>query len=237
MNTKGYFNWIGYLGLAMVLSFAPPFGPSASVADDGSNTGQLVEKARLTLDDFVADPKMAAFGDLLKRAKGVFIAPQVLKGAFVVGVSGGSGVLLVRHASTGEWCGPAFYTLGEVSFGAQIGGEVSEVVLLAMTERGVIAFLHNSLKLGVNAGIALGPVGVGVSAATANLSADILIFSRSKGLYGGVALDGAVVLSRGDWNREYYGQTASPSDIFIRRAVSNGQASELISEVARRTCC
>lgn len=94
-----------------------------------------------------------------KKAKGVFIAPQVLKGAFVVGASGGSGVLVVRDEKTGGWNGPAFYTIGGVSFGPQIGGQASEVVLLVMTERRVSSLLSNSLKLGADVGIAAGPVG------------------------------------------------------------------------------
>jgi SH3 domain-containing YSC84-like protein 1 len=237
MNARGPCSRIGYFALAMALSSAVPLVPSVAVADDASDTAQLVEKARLTIENFSADPSMGAFRDLIKRAKGVFIAPQVLKGAFVVGVSGGSGVFLARDTTTGRWVGPAFYTIGEASFGLQIGGQASEMVLLAMTERGVSAFLQNSLKLGADAGIALGPIGMGVAAATANLSADILIFARSKGLYGGVALDGAVVATRGDLNQAYYGQAVNPSEILIRRVVTNARAQGLINDVERGSCC
>lgn len=237
MSTRGVFSRIGYLVLAMTLSLAMQVLPTVAVADDAREAAQFVEKARVTLESFMADPNMGAFRDLLKKADGVLIAPQVLKGAFVVGVAGGSGVLLARDKTTDQWVGPAFYTIGEASFGLQIGGEASEVVLLAMTDRGVSSFLQNSVKLGANAGIAVGPVGMGVSAATANLSADILIFARSKGLYGGVSLDGAVMAVREDWNRAYYGQTASPSDILIRRAVTQGHARRLIRDVEKGTCC
>ena len=170
-----------------------------------------------------------------KKAKGVFIAPQVLKGAFVVGASGGSGVLVVRDEKTGGWNGPAFYTIGGVSFGPQIGGQASEVVLLVMTERRVSSLLSNSLKLGADVGIAAGPVGAGASVSTANLSADILSFSRSKGLYGGVSVDGAVVAIRGDLNEAYYGKPVTPTDTLIRRQVANPQAERLIDAVAKAT--
>jgi lipid-binding SYLF domain-containing protein len=219
------------LSAAMVVSQAFP-----AVADDGHDTTQLVEKARFTVENFMNDPLMGPFRDLMKDAKGVFIAPQMLKGAFVFGAMGGSGVLLVRDQKTGEWTGPAFYTIAGASFGFQIGGEASEVVLLAMTDRGVNSLLANSFKLGADVGLALGPVGAGASVATANLSADILSFSRSKGLYGGISLEGAVVATRGGWNAAYYGKEVTPADIFVRHEVTNPHANALIDAVAKSAC-
>ena len=198
-------------------------------ADDKQETTQLVEKARFTLENFMADSNMGAVRDLIKRARGVFIAPQVVKGAFVFGLSGGSGVFLVRGERDRNWEGPAFYTVGGVSFGLQIGGQSSEVILLVMTERGVSSFLASSIKLGADAGIAAGPMGMGAAAASANLSVDILSFLRSEGLYGGISLEGAVVKTRGDWNDLYYDKRVTPTDILIRRDVRNPQADKLIS--------
>ena len=206
---------------------------TSAYANDKQEATQLVEKARLTLDSFMKDDYMGAFRDLLKKAEGVFIAPQVLKGAFVVGASGGNGVLLVRDKKTGHWSAPGFYTIGEASFGLQIGGQASEMILLLMTDRGVTTLLSNSLKLGADAGVAAGPIGMGVSAATANISADVLSFSRSKGLYGGIALDGAVIAVRKALNDAYYGKTVTPSDIFVLHAVRNPQAERLIEDVSK----
>jgi len=202
-------------------------------ADDVLATRQLVERAQFTFQAFAADPDMDEFVNLLKKAEGVLIAPRVFKGAFIVGASGGSGVLLAREKIGGPWSGPVFYTIGSVSFGLQAGGEASEVVLLAMTDRGVTAFLGNSFKLGGSVGVAAGPVGIGASAGSANLSADILSFSRSKGIYGGVSLDGAVVAVRSDWNRAYYNKEVRPQDILILRNVKNPKAEELIKAVAK----
>ncbi len=227
MNFKKRLVWAATASLFLV-TILP--GVRAS-ADDKQKPTQLVEKARFAFEGFMADSKMESFHGLFEKAKGVFVAPQVLKGAFVVGASGGSGVLVVRDEKTGEWNGPAFYTLGGISFGLQIGGEASEVVLLIMTERGVSSLLSNSLKLGADAGIAAGPVGAGASVSTANLSADILSFSRSKGLYGGISVDGAVVAIRGDWNEAYYGKPVTPTDTLIRREVTNPQAARLIDAV------
>ena len=218
-----------FLTAAVVVFQVPAFA-----ASDKQEAGQLVEKARLTLDSFVSDNNMGAFRDLLQRADGVFIAPQVLKGAFFVGASGGSGVFLVRDKKTGQWSEPAFYTIGGASFGLQIGGEASEVILLAMTDRGVRSLLANSVKLGGDVGIAAGPVGMGAAAATANLSADILSFARSKGLYGGISLEGAVVAVRGALNNAYYGKEGlSPTDILVRKDVANSQAMGLIEDVTK----
>ncbi len=206
---------------------------SASAAESRMETAQLVEKAKFTLESFTADSNMSAFNDLIKQAKGVLIAPQVLKGAFIFGVSGGSGVFLAWNEKKGKWGGPAFYTIGGASFGLQIGGQAAEVGLLAMTERGVKAMLSSSVKLGADVGIAAGPIGAGASAATANLSADILSFSRAKGLYGGVSLDGAVIAIRGGWNETYYGKKIDPTDILILQNVSNPQAAPLFEAVEK----
>lgn len=206
--------------------------PSSALGDDQTESRQLVEKARFTLEDFIAAKEMGAFRDLLQKAKGVFIAPQVLEGAFIFGVAGGSGVFLARDGKAVSWGGPAFYTMGEVSFGLQIGGQASDIVLLAMTDRGVNAFLASSLKLGADVGVAVGPVGAGAEAATANLSADILSFARSKGAYAGISVEGAVVATRNDWNRAYYGKEVTPKEILILRNVRNPQAETLIRTVA-----
>ena len=216
-----------FLAAAMVISLTAP-----AVANDQQEARQLVEKAKFTLDNFMGDNHMGAFRDLLSKAQGVLIAPELYKGAFIVGASGGNAVLLVRDQKTGKWSEPAFYTIGGASFGLQIGGQASEVILLAMTDRGATSFLGNSLKLGGDAGVAAGPVGIGVSAATANMSADILSFARSKGLYGGVSLDGAVVAVRSGLNEAYYGKAVSPADILVRHDVSNPQAAALIRDLS-----
>ncbi len=224
--------WLFAMILLVVGSLAVAPVTSA-YANDKQEATQLVDKARLTLDSFMKDKNMGAFRDLLKKSEGVFIAPQVLKGAIVVGASGGNGVLLARNKKTGRWSEPAFYTVGGASYGLQIGGQASEVILLLMTERGVNSLMTSSLKLGADAGVAAGPVGMGVSAASANLSADILSFSRSKGLYGGISLEGAVIAVRKALNDAYYGKQVTPSDIFVLHDVRNPQAERLIEDVSK----
>jgi len=210
-----------------------PIIPPAYAADEALTAKKLVETSRLSLETFMGDPANKEFQSLIKKAKAVYITPSLLKGAFVVGVSGGNGVFLVRDKKSGNWQGPAFYTLGGASFGLQAGGEASEVVLLIMTERGVKSFMRSNFKLGVDAGIAAGPVGGGAAAETANLSADILSFSRSKGLFGGLSLEGAVVKVRGGLNSAFYGKNLSPSQILIGGRASNPLAKGLLEEITK----
>jgi len=210
-------------------------GPRVALADDLQDALQLVEKSLLTFNAFVADKEMGpSLQAILKEAKGVLVYPQVLEGAFIFGVSGGSGTFLALDAKANVWSGPAFYTIGQVSFGLIAGGRASEVVLVALTDRGVSALLTTSAKLGADAAIALGPLGVGAEAATANLSADIVSYARNKGLYAGLEVNGAVVATRGALNAAYYGKEVTPTQILIQREVSNPHAKGLIEAVSKQ---
>jgi SH3 domain-containing YSC84-like protein 1 len=219
----------------IAMSLAIIIAAGSAAADDVLDAKQLVEKAQQTLESFAADNSIGKpVRDLIKKAHGVFVAPEILRGAFIVGASGGSGVLVVRDAKSGRWGGPAFYTIGEGSFGFQAGVDKSETVLLIMTERGVTAMLGSSLKLGADTSVAAGPVGAGAEATTANLSADILAFSRAKGLYGGLSLEGAVVKTRNGWNEAFYKKKdVSPTDIILKQTVTNPTAKPLIDQVSK----
>ncbi len=235
MNAKKSMNWARGAWLSLFAVFMSGaltlFQAVPASASDRQVATQIVEKACMTLSNFKSNENMGAFRDLLKDAKAVVIAPEFLKGAFVVGASGGNAVAMVRDGKTGRWSEPAFYTIGGASIGLQIGGESSEVILLAMTERGKSALMGSSFKLGADAGVAAGPVGIWAQAATANLSADILSFSRSKGLYGGISLDGSVVAVREGLNHAYYGSKATPTDILVRHEVSNPQTACLVQDL------
>ncbi len=219
---------------AVILCAAVAIGTRPAAADDVQDATQLVDKARLAFESFIADPNLGRnLWVLVNKARGVLIYPQVLRGAFIIGASGGSGVMLVRDMASGKWGGPAFYTIGEASFGLQIGGDASEVVLVALTDRGVSALQSTSAKLGANASIAVGPVGAGVAGATANISADIVSYSRNKGLYAGLSLEGAVVAVRQSLNTAYYGKPVTPAQILLHREVSNPHATGLIEAVSK----
>jgi lipid-binding SYLF domain-containing protein len=120
--------------------------------------------------------------------------------------------------------------LGSVSFGLQIGGEAAEVVLLVMSQKGVDSLLTSKFKLGGDTSIALGPVGAG---AKANITADFISFSKSKGLYAGLNLDGSYLSVRESLNKAYYGKEASPVDIIVKQSVSNPGAVPLREELKK----
>lgn len=187
----------------------------------------LVEKSTTVVSSFTADPDLDWFRKNVYRAQAVLIIPQNLKGAFLVGGAGGSGVLLARDIKTGQWSYPAFYTLGSLSIGLQAGAESSEIILMVMTERGMESMLTSSFKLGADVTLAAGPVGVGAKAKTA----DIISYARAKGVFAGVSLDGAVVKTRDGLNGAYYGRKVSPTDILIRRDAVNGHADKLRAAV------
>lgn len=198
-------------------------------ADDAGKAQSVVDKAHGALQSFAADPEMIWFRDNVHNAKGIFIVPTMVKAGFMFGGSGGSGALLARGDLPQGWSYPAFYTMGSVTFGLQIGGEVSEIMFLVMTERGMDAFLSSEFKVGGDVSVAVGPVGAGLKAQTA----DILAFSRSKGVYGGLNIEGAVFKIRNDWNQAYYGPNTRPTDIFVTRSVSNRGAEVLRAAVGQ----
>jgi lipid-binding SYLF domain-containing protein len=224
---------LGGVAIVAAAAWLIAAGVGRATADDRLEARQLVENARFSVENLHADPNMAAFRDLVRKARGVLIVPQLVRAGFIIGGSGGTGVLVARDERTGVWSEPAFYTVGGASFGFQAGVEASEVALLFMTNRGVTTLLSNNLKLGGDASVALGPVGVGIGGATAGLSADVVTFSRSRGLYGGISLQGAVVAVREALNSAYYGKYATPVDILMRREVSNPHSAALVAEMTR----
>ena len=189
----------------------------------------LIERANASTERFGVDPDMSWFRENLNEAEGVMIIPTSVRGGFIIGGSGGSGVMLVRNPVFG-WSYPAFYTMGSVTLGLQIGGEVSEIVLVVMSKAGRDALLTNEVKLGGDISVAAGPVGAGMKAQTA----DVLAYSRTKGgLYGGLNIEGAVIATREDWNRAYYGDDIRTVDILITGKARNPAADPLRDTIAK----
>ncbi|MGQ0666407.1 MAG: lipid-binding SYLF domain-containing protein [Nitrospiraceae bacterium] len=219
--------------LSLALLLGPLMGPPIASATEEAELKELVERSRTTLDNFVADSNMEWFRDHIRNAKGIFIVPRMWKGAFFAGGEGGTGVFLVRSDKSGEWSDPAFYTMGTASFGFQFGLQASEIVLLAMSQRGVESMLSNTFKLGADVSVAAGPVGAGIEGATAVLSVDMVTFARAKGLFGGISLEGAVIAVRHESNRHYYGKEVRPTDILVKRAVGNPHSAGLRAALAR----
>jgi lipid-binding SYLF domain-containing protein len=214
-------------GKAIMLALALVAGCGAAFA--ASPQQELVEKAALTADKMINDPTLPSLRATLKDAKAVLIVPSLIKGGFILGAEGGSGVLLARDAR-GAWSNPAFYTLGAGSIGMQIGVQDSEVIMVIVTQKGLNAILDKPFKLGADGSVAAGPIGgAGVSAGTtAGLGADIYSFASTRGAFAGLSLDGTVLVKRDEWNAAYYGKGATPRAILIQRSFSNPAADKLL---------
>jgi lipid-binding SYLF domain-containing protein len=198
--------------------------PNPALAVDKEEAQAYVDKAKGTLANFMSDQNYSWLHNRLATAHGVIIFPQIIKGGFFIGGSGGTGVLMVRNPMTDTWSEPAFYTLGSVTFGLQIGGEAAEVIMLAMSRKAVDTLYSSSIKLGANASIAAGPVGGG---ATGEVTADFVSFAKSKGLYAGINLEGSVIQVRDNLNTAYYGKPVRPIDIIEKKEVTNPGSDDL----------
>ncbi len=205
--------------LALLSGAATPV--FASEADEAQ---RVVDKARVTFKELMADETYSWLHEHLKDARGLLIFPRVLKAGFFLGGSGGNGVLLGRDLKNGDWSQPAFYTIGTVSFGLQVGAEAAEVVVMVMTQKALGSLFTSSFKLGGDISAAAGPRGAGVKA---DVTADFISFARSVGIFIGLDLEGSVISVRETLNKAYYGKEVSPVDIVVKNEVSNQRSIEL----------
>lgn len=216
-------------GLGLLAALGAMVRPAAALTREE----ELVEDCRLTVQSLLSDPDFEWLDDYIRRARGVMIFPDLVKGGFIVGGEGGTGVLLARLAD-GSWSYPAFYFMGAASVGLQIGGQVSEVVLTVMNDDAVDRILRNNFKLGADASVALGPIGRGAEAGTAGgFDNDIYTFGRAVGLFGGISLEGAVLADEPERNRYYYGRDVASRAVVYEGAVSNVQADALRNALPR----
>lgn len=217
------------LALLSLLMTVPLMAGTTPALADAAEAQETVDKATATIVSFTVDPNLSGFRKYAAKSRAMLVIPTMVKAGFIFGASGGAGVLLARGDDDSGWSNPAFYAMGSVTFGLQIGAEVSQIVLLVMSEKGLKSLLKSSAKLGGDIGVAVGPVGAGAKAQTS----DILAYSVSKGLYGGINVEGAILDVQDDSNRDYYGTKVSPADILIDRKVSNDGAEALRAAVAK----
>lgn len=197
-------------------------GVNVLVPPAAGNVRDESERARnaaLVLSEIMQAPDARIPTELLDRAHAIAIIPRVVKGAFGFGGRYGRGLITKRRAS-GEWGTPAYMTIGGGSFGLQIGVTATDLVLVFTDHGGVEGLLKGRLKLGADASAAAGPVGRTAEAGTdLTLSAAIYSYSRSKGLFAGVSLDGAVVSMDDNANRRVYGRGATGREILLHESV------------------
>ncbi len=205
-------------------------GLLAATSAQASDQTAVLAHAAATVDDMRSDQTFGPSRDLLRRARAVLIVPSLVKGGFVFGAEGGEGVLLAR---TGHgWSSPAFYTLGSASFGLQIGLESAQLVMFVMSDKALRAIERDKFKLGAGAGLTVITVGANAQAATGgNLSGDIIVWSSSKGAYGGLTLEGSVLAPESDVNADFYGHGIGVREILADR-VTNPAAENLRHDLA-----
>ena len=216
------------LTLAGVAAMVATTASLPARASDASDAKDLVLKAQATIEQFGRNDDFPTFSPALAKARGVLIFPQVLKAGFILGGSGGSGVLLMRDVKSGKWIGPAFYTMGSASLGFQAGASSAEVVMIVNTQKGLDSLFSNKVKLGGDASVAIGPKGTGTGIA---LDSDFVAYSTVKGAFAGLAIDGSVLDVRGALNSAYYGKKVTPAEILAKRAPVKPEAAALQAEV------
>jgi SH3 domain-containing YSC84-like protein 1 len=198
--------------MAGMLAFATlAFAKPSSEKDERErlvNAGKVMQEILDVPDDIPQD--------LLDKARCVVVLPSVLKAAFVVGGSYGRGVMVCRrgHDFSGPWGSPAMYALEGGSFGFQIGGEATDFVILVMNNRGMSSLLHSKVKLGGDASIAAGPKGRTLSAdSDVTLRAEMLSYSRARGVFAGISLEGSTLRPDGEANAKLYGKGVTAAAI------------------------
>src|ERR1700680_4791526 len=180
-----------------------------------------LQKSNNVLNEIMGTPDKGIPDELLEKAVCVGIVPSQIKFAFGLGGTYGRGVLVCRKGGTGSWGAPSMFTLGAASIGFQIGGKATDVVFLVMNPEGAKKLVQDSIKLGGEASVAAGPVGRSAEGATdAQLHAEILSYSRTRGLFARLLLDGAVLKQDADDNQNLYGRKISPHDILISGEVA-----------------
>ena len=222
---------------SIVLVVLPLLALVANAADQTKDDERLRNSGTLLKE--ILDVPDSIPQDLLDKADCVVVFPSVLKAAFIVGGSYGRGAMSCRKGENfrGPWGAPTMMALEGGSFGFQIGGEATDFVLLVMNESGARGILASKVKLGADASIAAGPVGRDASADTdATLRAEILSYSRARGLFAGVSLEGSTIRPDNGDNQRVYGKKIPAKDIVLSGTVAVPPAAEeLISTLDGKT--
>jgi lipid-binding SYLF domain-containing protein len=197
----------------------------AALAAEEGREAERLEKAAEVINEVMGTPEKGIPRDLLNKAVCVGVIPSEKKAAFGVGASFGRGALVCRRGGTGPWAAPSMFTVGGANFGFQLGGQATDFVLIVMNAKGAQKLVQSKVKLGGDASVAGGPVGRSAEGATdAQMQAEMLTYSRSRGLFAGLSLDGQVVKQDNDANERLYGRKVDAKDILFRGTVPSPAA-------------
>ena len=182
-----------------------------------SDEAQRIQESITVFNEIMSAPDKAIPSSVLTKAEGVAVFPGTIKGGFIIGGQHGRGILSARVENARTWSSPAFMTLTGGSIGAQIGAQAVDVVLAVMSRRGLQNLVSNEFKIGADAGVAAGPVGREASAGTdVQMRAEILSYSRARGLFAGINLNGSSIRGDGDANQRFYSKPLRTADIVFR---------------------
>ena len=221
---------IAIIGLCVGLGLI--FSPQARADNLKEDAEVIVNKACIVMEEIKTAPDSGAVYDLVKQSAGVVIIPDMFKGGFIVGGSYGKGVVVARK--DGKWSGPSFVYIGAGSVGFQIGAQITDLILVVIGQNTMDSFLRSSFKLGADAAIAVGPLGAQATAATdILLKGGIYSYSRAKGLFAGVSLEGAGMGTEYDLNRAYYQTTSNPKDILYGQVETPESAKKLYQALSK----
>jgi lipid-binding SYLF domain-containing protein len=206
----------------------------ASAQPSAANEVDRVQDAAVVLSELASAPDKAIPRAVLERAEAIAVFPGLKKAGFVVGGQWGRGVIAVRDAS-GNWSAPAFLRLAGGSFGAQIGAQEVDLVLVVMNKRGVDNLLRNEFKIGGEASAAAGPVGREASASTdLQMRAEILSYSRSRGLFAGATINGSSVAEDKDATTKFYGQPYTSQEVVTGKISSTPATVQTFADALSR---
>lgn len=199
-------------------------------AADATEENKRLEAAATTLSEIMGTADKSIPQDLLDKAQCAVIVPGMKKGAFIIGGKYGKGYILCRKKTGVGWTGPASVRVEGGSIGLQIGGSETDVIMLVMNSRGVERLLSSKFTLGADASVAAGPVGRESSAQTdAKMTAEILSWSRARGVFAGISLQGATLRQDLDSNKALYGRTLQNKEIVVQELAGPAAAQPLIS--------
>jgi len=219
-----------YRFLAIVGIAGVTLGTTAPANANSAN--DLVAEAKDVIDELMIDPDFQFMRKMIRDARAVVIVPELVKGGFIIGAEGGSAVIVARRDAN-TWSQPAFYTVASGSIGLQIGGQVAKLVLIVRNDKALEKILEDNVQFGADLSIAVGPIGAGAKGSTTtNLDADIVAFSKAKGLFGGGAFEGGVITSNADRNELFYGRPVSGRTILYTDQVGNAKANGLRQSLA-----
>lgn len=189
---------------------------------------ELVQRAAIAVASLKNFNDVGTIRPYIKGARAVVVIPSFVKAGFIVGGAHGSGVMVGRNTKTGKWRYPAFISLTEGSLGLQIGVDESEIMMIVLTEKGMNALLHDGVKLGAEAGIAVFTIGAGREGSTTTaVGADVVTFARSKGLFAGLSIEGAVLSQDQAANTVYHGKAYTTKQLVTTDVKGNRAADEL----------